>query len=349
MSIQTIVGCILVLIAGLIMGGGVWPYKLMKRYSYEHWMFVAMSAGLVIIPWTIIYLNCPDVLSIYRKLWANNPSELIRSNLLAIGWGVANVTAALCYAHIGVALTGAILTGVGVTFGVLTPLLLKSSGMGDFGNAPDLLSATGIWILAGVAVMLSGVVFAAVAGLGRDRVLKKLSRPDAGHFVKGLVMAVAAGALSAGLPLAFVYSNGPVVKAMQAAGASNFVSSLAVWPIGALGGVLVNIIYPACLLTKNRSWGTLYSGWREFILAALIGANMIISMSLQGYGMRMIGILGASVGIGIQQASQIMGGQALGFISGEWRGIHGKPRMLMYLAIALLIVAAIVMTYGNHT
>lgn len=348
MTTQVIIGCLIVVTAGLIMGAGVWPYKLMKRYCYEHWMFVAMTAGLIVIPWTIIYINCPDILNIYRDLWVTNRADFVRSNLLAVGWGVANVTAALCYAHIGVALTGAILTGVGVTFGVLTPLLLKSSGMGNFGDAPDILSPTGIWIMAGIAVMLAGVIIAALAGFGRDKALKKQSQSIDSSFFKGLVMAVVAGALSAGLPLAFVYSNGPVVSAMKHAGTSDFVSSLAVWPIGALGGVLVNIIYPSFLLTKNKSWDILIKSKKELGLATLIGANMIISMSLQGYGMRMIGILGAAIGIGIQQASQIMGGQALGFISGEWRGVHGKPRTRMYVAIALLIIAAIVMTYGNQ-
>jgi len=57
--------------------------------------------------------------------------------------------------------------------------------------------------------------------------------------------------------------------------------------------------------------------------------------------------LGGSVGWGIQQAMQMTGGQALGFISGEWRGVYGRPRFQMYVAIAILIAAAIMMAYGN--
>ena len=41
------------------------------------------------------------------------------------------------------------------------------------------------------------------------------------------------------------------------------------------------------------------------------------------------------------------GTQALGFVSGEWRGVEGKPRMQMYLAIAIFIVAAAVLAYSN--
>ena len=62
----------------------------------------------------------------------------------------------------------------------------------------------------------------------------------------------------------------------------------------------------------------------------------------------MLGALGASVGFGIQQAMQMMGGQAVGFIAGEWKGVHGKSRNQMYAAIVILIVAAIIMALGNR-
>jgi len=68
---------------------------------------------------------------------------------------------------------------------------------------------------------------------------------------------------------------------------------------------------------------------------------------LMGTGMLWLGALGASVGFGIQQASQMIGGQGLGFLSGEWKGVHGAPRQQMFLAIAILIAAAIVMAFGN--
>ena len=42
----------------------------------------------------------------------------------------------------------------------------------------------------------------------------------------------------------------------------------------------------------------------------------------------------------------MLGGQGLGFISGEWKGVFGKPRHQMYAAIAVLIMAAIIMAYG---
>jgi hypothetical protein len=82
-------------------------------------------------------------------------------------------------------------------------------------------------------------------------------------------------------------------------------------------------------------------------LAVIIGIDFSLAVALMGKGMLLLGALGASVGWGIQQSMQMTGTQLLGFLSGEWRGVYGKPRRQMYLAIALLIVAAIVMAYGN--
>jgi hypothetical protein len=86
---------------------------------------------------------------------------------------------------------------------------------------------------------------------------------------------------------------------------------------------------------------------QELALSIFIGFNFILGVALMGKGMLLLGPLGASIGFGVQQAMQMLGGQTVGFASGEWRGIAGKPRYEMYLAIAVLIAAAVVMAYSN--
>jgi len=100
-------------------------------------------------------------------------------------------------------------------------------------------------------------------------------------------------------------------------------------------------------MMKNRSWGVLGQSWKELLLAIVIGASACLAVVLMGAGMRMMGALGASVGLGIQSASWMLGGQGVGFASGEWRGVHGPPRKKMYLAILCLTAAVIIMILGN--
>ena len=339
---STIWGAATVVIAGLIQGSGVWPMKLMKAYKFEHWWFIAMLVGLVIAPWIITLTLCPGVLDAYREIGAE---PLIKANLFALAWGIANILCGLCFVRIGVALTGGILTGLGVSVGVTLPMIVKGSGL--FSNAPNVGSAAGTMVLMGVAIMLVGVVLAALAGFGRDRVLQKTNQPRSGSFLGGLLMVVIAGALSAGISFAFVYSQGPIVSAMKARGAGDIPANFAVWAIGLLGGAIINVTYPAYLMTKNRSWSVLWHSRLELLLAIGIGINFILGVALMGKGMLLLGVLGASIGFGVQQAMQMLGGQIVGFASGEWSGIHGTPRRQMYAAIAVLITAAVVMAYSN--
>jgi hypothetical protein len=311
-----------------------------------------------------------------------------------------------------VGLTQAILTGLGMSVAVMLPLVFKGSGL--FKDAPNLLSPAGFCMLAGVGVMLIAVVLASLAGFGRDRELKQV-RQTTGGFLGGLVMVIVAGVTSAGIFLAFVYSQGPIigrvstlhaggdvklvvtgqksltgsysiardgtirleklgavkVAGLSAKAAADKIASLLklrqqpeadamvraetadvmavfpVWAVGLCGGALINIIYPIWLLTRNRSWGVFAGNWREAALSVFMGIEFIVALVLLGKGMVLLGVLGASVGAGIQQAMQMVGAQGVGFISGEWQDVYGRPRRLMYMAIAMLIIATIIMAYGN--
>ena len=53
---------------------------------------------------------------------------LITANILALCWGVANILCGLCYVRIGIALTQAILSGLGVSVVVVAPMIFKALG-----------------------------------------------------------------------------------------------------------------------------------------------------------------------------------------------------------------------------
>ncbi len=76
---------------------------------------------------------CPEPWQAYREI---ESSTLIKANLFALAWGVANILCGLCFVRIGVALTGGILTGLGVSVGVTLPMIIKGSGL--FSEAPNL-------------------------------------------------------------------------------------------------------------------------------------------------------------------------------------------------------------------
>jgi len=402
----TLLGALMVAAAGLLVGSGAWPFKLMRTYRFEHWWFIGMLVGLVILPWGITLAGCRRV---PEALGAVPWQDLLIGNLFALGWGIANVLCGLCFVRIGVALTGAILAGLGVSIGAIVPMVFKGSGL--FKDSAGLGSPAGLAVLTGVAVILVGVVLAAIAGFGRDRELRKLQQTSGG-FLGGLIMTVIAGVLSSFMPFAFVYSQDRIIANLSvvepgrtigvtieggkkeehrvSSGGTIELEDRGEIPVGGAtaadaeariqeritgarsgsksrvrvetgsipatfgafavclaAGALVNVGYAAYLLTKNKSWNVFAQSGKELALAVIIGINMSVSFALVGKGMLLLGALGASIGWGIQQPMQMTGSQLLGFISGEWRGVYGKPRRQMYLAIAVLIVAALIMAYGN--
>ena len=341
MDTTMMLGVLVVVLAGLMQGSGGWPIKMMRKFQFEHWAFIAMLGGLIVVPWAVTLAFCPHAMAAYRSV---DPMVLIKSNVFSLSWGVANVLCMLCFVRIGFCLTSGVLTGIGVSFGVTIPMIFKGSGL--FKDAPDINSPAGMTVVAGVTVMLIGVLLASLAGFGRAKALQK-AQATSGSFLVGLLMVVVAGVLSCGISFSFVYSQGPIVDAMKVHGAGEIAANFAVWAVGLLGGGLVNVLYPAYLMSKNRSWNVLRSSGREFALATIISINLSLGIALMGKGMLMLGALGASVGFGVQQAMQMLGGQGVGFIGGEWRGVHGRPRAQMYAAIAVLILAALIMAYGN--
>ncbi len=337
----TLLGVLVVGFGGLLMGSGGFPIKLMRKFQFEHFWLIAMSLSLVIVPWLVTLIFCPHPFLAYGTL---EPSLLLKANICSLGWGIANVLCGLCFVRIGFALTGGILTGLGVAIGVTVPMVVKGSGL--FGSAPDLGSPAGRTVLLGAAIMLVGVVLTAFAGFGRDRALNK-QQQRSGSFLGGLIMVIAAGILSVGLSFSFVYTQGPIVTAMKAQGAGEIPANFAVWAAGLIGGALVNILYPIYLMTQKKSWHVLSESRRELAWCLFMGVSGCIAITLLGKGMLLLGVLGASVGFGIQQATQLVGNMSVGFIGGEWRGVHGTPRNQMYAAIFVLLLAAVIMAYGN--
>jgi hypothetical protein len=339
MNTDMIAGLGVVTLAGFLVGTMTWPMKVARKLDFEHQWLPAMLGGLILLPWAITLIGCPGALDAYREVGA---ATLIKANVFSIAWGIANVLLGICVARIGAGLTFAILTGVGATIGVLTPTIFKGSGL--FAHAPGLTSPAGLVMLLGAALMLGGVYVTARAGRAREGAT---ASAGAAKNLGPILLAVLAGVLSAGISFTFVFSQGPIVEAMTRHGASPLTANASVWAIALLGGAGVNVIYPLVLIIRGRSWGKYRGAGGQALISALIGIQFFLGILLLGKGMILLGTLGASVGFGIQQGMQILGGQAVGFVSGEWKGAPSAAVRTMQLAIAILLAAAVVMALAN--
>lgn len=341
--LEKCLGLLLVMISGFAISGSAWAIKRMRGFRYEQWGFVAMFSGLVLTPWIVTLLFCPDALGAYRSVgWR----VLALSNLFSLSWGIANVLYMMCLERIGLSLTNGILSGIGASVGVVVPMIFKASGA--FQNAPGLGSTAGLTVLLGVGVMLTGVVLASLAGIGRERLQAAESGDKRGNsFLVSLIMIVSAGVLSTGISFSFIYSQGPIVEAMKQRGAGDMAANVAVWAAGLAAGAVLNVLYPAWLMFRRGSFGVLRVHSRDLPFAVAFGVIFFSGFPIMGKGMLLLGSLGASVGFGLQQTSLLLGGQVVGFLSHEWRDVQGRPMAQIRWAIGILVSAAMIMSVGN--
>lgn len=343
METSILFGILITAMSGLVMGVSPGPLKFLKQFKYEQFGFISMFVALLLIPWALTIILCPDIFTILSEI---DSVILIKANLFSMCWGIAQILAMLCFIRIGVSLTYGILCAIGASVGVITPMVFKASGI--FSEAPSLVSQAGLIILFGVAVMIMGVYFSALAGLKREKMTEKQGNgKKSGSMVTGLIMVILAGFLSTGWGFAFTYSQDSIFTAMAAHGVPDFASKIALWAVVLFGAALINILYPVYLLTRNKSWHIIPKNSKDILLSAFYGLLFFIPSVLLGKGMLLLGALGASVGWGINQGLIIIGGQILGFSAGEWKGVSGKPRRYIFIAIAILIVSMVILAIGN--
>lgn len=330
-----LMGLALVIVGGIIGGSWATPSKCLRFYKYEQWLFVMALCGPLLLPWVATFLLCPHVITALSTVPL---SVFVKANLFTMAWGVANTLFGFCLARIGFSMTIGIMTGIGLPLGVIIPMILKGSGR--FADAPSPLSGAGLAILAATAVILAGVILAAIAGHERE---KGRVTASTGKFLMGLAMAVAVGVLQIGQTFAFVYSQGPIVAALTGQGAGSTGASFGVWAATMPGGAILNIVFAGYLMSRNHGWHILTLSRRDLGLSLSLGLGFFLVIACMGMGMRLLGPLGASVGFGVSQAFQIVSAQVAGIAFGEWKDASRQSRLRMGLAVGLMIVALAIM------
>ncbi len=326
-----IAGTALAVAAGLAGGLCAAPVKLMKSYRFEHWAFVYSLLGMLLLPWLLAALLCPNL---QEAISQAATADLLKANACSLAWGTANVLFCLCLLRIGFSLTMGIVTGLGLPIGVLLPLLFKGSG--QFADAPEAMSKAGLMMIAMAALLAVSVAIMAYAGARRERT-QGGAKTVGKSYVTGLAMALAAGLLQVGLSFAFVYSQGPLTEALKAQGASETGAVAGVWAATLPGGALANIVFPLALMLKRGSVKDLACA-RDFALSVLMGLLFVALLLCMGSGMRMLGALGASLGFGLYQGFQTLASQGVGIVSGEWNGADFASKASMAAAILLTLL-----------
>jgi L-rhamnose-H+ transport protein len=116
------------------------------------------------------------------------------------------------------------------------------------------------------------------------------------------------------------------------------------------GGLTTNFIWCMILNARNRSFGD-YTNQKtplfsNYLLSALAGTTWFLQFFFYGMGESRLGN-GASSWI-LHMSFIILIANMWGIVSNEWKGASKKTRLTLWIGVATIIAAVLVVGYGNY-
>ncbi len=313
------------------------PMKCTRRWAWENTWLAWTIFALLLLPPLVTYATVPHLGAVYRS---TGSATILEVAAFGAGWGVAQVFFGLAVDAIGIALTFSLVLGTSAAVGTLVPLLRL--------HPERLNSAAGHGVLAGVGLVIAGVLVCAVAGSRRERALQ-LHAAENRNTTVGLVLAILCGfgASFVNFGLAF---GAPLAGAARAAGASALNASNAVWLPVMLAGAVPNLVYCLWLLRKNRSGSRFPSGGTgHWMLAFLMAVLWFGSTLLYGLSTVMLGAWGPILGWPVFMSLIVITASLLGMVTSEWKNSGSAPLLIQWTGVALLVLAVFVLAVTSRS
>jgi L-rhamnose-H+ transport protein len=342
---NNLAGFFLTFVAGASVGISMWPLKWVRALKWENFWLLYSIFSLIVVPFGLAFAVLPHLTAVYASL---QPHQILQPFLMGLLWGVAQLGAGLCVHRLGLAVAGAVMNGTAGAFGTIIPLISLHS--------KSTLTATGLWILAGTALMLGGGAFCGwsgylrevearerdqSAGFGQERTAMRQASYAKSAYLWTLGLAVGSGILGSLLNIALAYGGG-ILKAARDQGAQSSWAPFAVWPIALLGGSVANIVYSIFLIQKNRTWGWFKNLSAKEILIPLLAACLwMAGIALYSSGTTFLGSLGVSIGYAAFMITMILSGQFAGLMTGEWQSMKPGTYRSFSLGVGLLVAAVL--------
>jgi L-rhamnose-H+ transport protein len=348
------------------------PYKRVRGWAWEVYWLTGGMFSWVIAPWVFAALRTEHL---WQVLTSTPTNTLAWCWFWGVLWGFGGLTYGLTMRYLGMSLGMAIVLGLTMVIGTLGPPL--------FHGALAALAATGSgWItFIGIALAVGGVLTVAGAGRAKERELapeQSRSAITEFNFPRGIVVAVFSGVMSS--CFAFGLDAGaPIRAATLAAGTAQLSQGLPVLCVVLAGGFTTNFIWCLYLLVSNRTarelWGArgatavrlsttpVSAGAssrssaataaeplplaRNYLLCAIAGTAWYFQFFFYTMGESQMGAYAFSSWT-LHMASIIIFGTLWGFAFHEWTQSRASTKRMVWLGVASLVIATVVIGAGNY-
>ena len=341
MSPQILTGLVLVVVAGALEGLFSLGVTRTPRWKWENIWGLGSLIALVVVPWPLALLTIPNLAAVYHD---TSTAKLLLTFILGVGWGLGGIFWGKAIEAVGMALGVSLLMGLINVFGSLLPLALF--------QRDKVMTAGGATLAVAIAIMLLGIVFIARAGRIKEQEQLEHRQATASArktpFSLGLIFCVLSGALSGLVNFSFI-SGADIAATAEKAGASVWAKGFAIWALVFTGNYLVNFLYAAFQMARNKSFGQIAHGdAAHWFWVVFMGIAWPAGIAVYGIAAYLLGSYGAYVGFPMMLVCSILFGNLAGALTGEWCGTSSTARRVMACGVLILIAALAVMGLSNH-
>jgi len=353
MTSNPLLGVLFHWMGGLASASFYVPFKRVRGWAWEVYWLTGGLFSWLIAPWLFAALR---TVHLWQVLHDTAPSTLAWCWLWGVLWGFGGLTYGLTMRYLGMSLGMAIILGLTMVLGTLGPPLFH-------GTLAALASTRSGWItFFGIILAIAGVLIVARAGRAKERALRSApSRAIAEfNFPRGILLAVFSGVMSS--CFAFGLDAGaPIRAATLAAGTSPLNQGLPVLCVVLAGGLTTNLIWCLYLLASNRTAQEFVGGrgatadggvaaprlLPNYLWCALAGTAWYCQFFFYTMGESQMGAYAFSSWT-LHMASIIIFGTLWGFALKEWAASARRTRHLVWMGVAALVIATVVIGGGNY-
>lgn len=314
------------------------PQKKVLGWSWQtYWLAQALVCWLL-LPLFVAWLTIPQLFTVLQEA----PSAAMWSTFwLGAAYGIGGTAFGMAIRYVGFSLTYALAVGISCVLGTLLPPLVRN-------ELAMLFRQTGAgWIMAGIALGAVGIALCGLAGRFKEKDLAGNNDPQVFSLSKGLPLCFLAGILSA--VYGFALDQGqPIAAVAEKYGSGNFQGNV-VYIFANTGAFLTTAIYCLYLHIKEGTWNE-YRTARpglNFGMAILTGLLWYGQFLFYGLGHVRMGNYKFS-SWAIHMIMLVLFSSIAGLLLKEWTAARSRTRWILTLALSILTLAVLILTYGNY-
>jgi len=323
------------------------PQQKLRGWSWQTYWLAQASICWVVAPILVAWLTIPDLGHVLRTA---PPLAMLGTFVLGMVYGIGGTAFGIAIRYIGYSLTYAIAIGISCVLGTLTGPILK-------GSLQSILDKPGSgWVMSGVFVGLMGTLMCGLAGRLKERELQQKTDAGTQPFAlgKGLLLCGIAGVFSAVYGIAVNDAGGPIAKTAAEFGAGHWQTNV-VYIFANTGAFVTTAIYCLFLAHSQKTFGEFRRPTVTTAGALPVNYLMALVTGCMWYGQFLFyGIAHVRMGQfrfsswAIHMLMLILFSSLAGVVMREWHGRNRRTKGAMVVALLIVGVAVLALTYGNY-